>query len=179
MIFFRDDYFKEGNWLGNCNDPTSLYEEIDIRPHEFIEEITYKTLEGEEYNDIGYNELLWKPKDFINRGDKYKTPKTEHFDYEVDLCYAFIIPERMQKQGIQLIDVNTKRPTFLAIAPPGYLYQNWDGLEFIPIKMDTQMKLEYQIHNFIKIGDEDCVPDPLFNRDDCVLKQLIQVSISL
>ena len=97
--------------------------------------------------------------------------------YEVDLCYAFIIPERMQKQGIQLIEVRTKRHTFLAIAPPGYLYQNWDVLEFIPITSMLQMKLEYQINNFIKIGDEDCVPDPLFNRDDCVLEQLIQVSI--
>ena len=97
--------------------------------------------------------------------------------YEVDLCYAFIIPERMQKQGIQLIEVRTKRQTFLAIAPPGYLYQNWDVLEFIPITSMLQMKLEYQINNFIKIGNEDCVPDPLFNRDDCVLEQLIQVSI--
>ena len=96
--------------------------------------------------------------------------------YEVDLCYAFIIPERMQKQGIQLIEVRTKRHTFLAIAPPGYLYQNWDVLEFIPITSMLQMKLEYQINNFIKIGNEDCVPDPLFNRDDCFFKQLIRVS---
>ena len=74
-MFFRDDYFG-GNWLGNCSDPTSLYEEIHIRPHEFIDELNYRTIEGEEYYDDGYNgynESLWKPKDFINRADKYAT----------------------------------------------------------------------------------------------------------
>ena len=79
-MFCRDDYFG-GNWLGNCSDPTSLYEEIRIRPHEFIDELNYRTIEGEEYYDDGYNESLWKPKDFINRADKYAVDGVD-FGYE-------------------------------------------------------------------------------------------------
>ena len=37
------------------------------------------------------------------------------------------------------------------------------------------IELDYQIDNVLKIGDEYCHPDPSFNRDECVTKQLLDV----
>ena len=95
----------------------------------------------------------------------------------VDLCYVLVIPERLQNQGIQSISAVTES-IGIKISPPGYFYLNYDIKEQ-PIYPDNWLDLilDYQINNFIKIGrDEPCIPDPSFNRDDCVFKQILYVS---
>ena len=95
----------------------------------------------------------------------------------VDLCYVLVIPERLQNQGIRSISAVTE-PIGIKISPPGYFYLNYDIKEH-HIYLDNWLDiiLDYQINNFIKIGrDEPCIPDPSFNRDDCVFKQMLNVS---
>ena len=171
-IFSREEYISyeyEGNWLGNCTDPKSLYEDIIVRPHEFLFWITITTFDGEVIEPSIEDDSFWKETAFTY----------DELDYTssmVDLCYALVIPERLQNKGIRSISAQTEVIN-LKISPPGYLYQNRDIKQHL-IDYDTwlDITMDYQINNFIKIGDEDCIPDPLFNRDDCFFKQLICVS---
>ena len=168
-LFSREEYFWEGNWLGNCTDPKRLYEELVIRPYEFIDSIAVRTFEGEEFDIPNDDDSFWKPTDFINRYEDYPNI--------VEACYGLVIPEKLQMQGIRLV-AGSIYNAHLAITPPRYLYQNLD-IEFTYITSWLEIKMDYQINNFMKIGDEDCIPDPLFNRNDCVLKQLLHVCTTL
>ena len=66
---------------------------------------------------------------------------------------------------------------FLKISPPEYFLQN---SEIAHIQMNegtiVRIMLDYEINNFLKIGNEYCNPDPLYKRDECALKQLLNVS---
>ena len=105
--------------------------------------------------------------------------KLDYYTSMVDLCFALVIPERLQTQGIRSISA-VAEAIGIKISPPGYLYLNYDIKEH-HIFYDTWLNiiLDYQINNFLKIGNEDCNPDPSFNRDDCVFKQLVNVSTLL
>ena len=83
---------------------------------------------------------------------------------------------------MQTIDIafnGVVRPN-IKISPPGFLHQNIDvrtrkspGL----FQTITWIELDYQIDNILT--DENCNPDPSFNRDECVTKQLLNVVIKL
>ena len=168
-IFFSEEYFLDGNWLGNCTDPKSLLEDIVVRPIEFIFWTAISTFDGEVVTPSNDDDSFWKPTDFSH--DKY-----DDEGYVVEICYALVIPESLQKQGIRKIVTISSEAT-LKISPPGYLYQNHD-IKQNELVRNTQLdiSMDYQINNFLKIGDEDCIPDPWFKRDDCVFKQLLNVS---
>ncbi len=172
LTFSREEYISyeyEGNWLGNCTDPKSLYEDIILRPHEFLYYIAITTFDGEVIEPSIEDDSFWKETAFTY----------DELDYTssmVDLCYALVIPKRLQNKGIRSISAQTEVIN-LKISPPGYLYQNRDIKQHL-IDYDTwlDITMDYQINNFIKIGDEDCIPDPSFNRDDCFFTQLLHVS---
>ena len=98
-------------------------------------------------------------------------------------------------QGIQFIDIKMAQgiefqnssmimmdsfdDAFMKVSPPGYLHQNSDvRSRVMQFGEDAYLELEYQIDNVLKIGDEDCHPDPSFDRDECVIKQLLNVKIN-
>ena len=169
-IFSREEYFWDGNWLGNCTDPKSLFEDIVVQPHEFIFWIAISTFEGEDIEPSNEDDSFWKPTDFTH--DKLD----DKGRYVVELCYALVIPERLQKQGIRSIVALTNEAT-LKISPPRYFYQNHDIKQNeLVINTRLDISMDYQINHFLKVGDEDCISDPSFNRDDCVFKQLLHVS---
>ena len=169
MALFREEYY-EGNWLGNCTDPKSLYEKVVARPHEFLDWIEITTFDGEVIEPSIDDDSYWKLRPFTY-------DKLDYYTSMVDLCYALVIPERLQTQGIRSISA-VAEAIGIKISPPGYLYLNYDIKEH-HIYYDNWLDiiLDYQINNFIKIGrDEPCIPDPSFNRDDCVFKQMLNVS---
>ena len=70
---------------------------------------------------------------------------------------------------------------YLKINPPGYLYQNSDvkPIALVAAGLHLDIALDYQINKFLKIGNEDCdleLNEPMFNRDECVIKQLLNVN---
>ena len=169
-VFSREEYRDEGNWLGNCTDPKSLYEKVVARPHDFLSYISITTFDGEVVEPAIDDDSFWKVIPFTY-------DKLDFVTSMVDLCYVLVIPERLQNQGIRSISAVTE-PIGIKISPPGYFYLNYDIKEQ-PIYPDNWLDLilDYQINNFIKIGrDEPCIPDPSFNRDDCVFKQMLNVS---
>ena len=169
-VFSREEYRDEGNWLGNCTDPKSLYEKVVVRPHEFLDWIEITTFDGEVIEPSIDDDSYWKLRPFTY-------DKLDYYTSMVDLCYALVIPENLQTHGIRSISA-VAEAIGIKISPPGYLYLNYDIKEH-HIFYDTWLNiiLDYQINNFLKIGDEDCNPDPSFNRDDCVFKQVLNVSI--
>ena len=172
-VFSREEYRDEGNWLGNCTDPKSLYEKVVVRPHDFLYYISITTFDGEVVEPSIDDDSFWKviPLSYI---------KLDVWSSMVEICYELVIPERLQNQGIRSINAVTE-PIDIKISPPGYFYLNYDIREQ-SIFSDNWLDLilDYQINNFIKIGrDEPCIPDPSFNRDDCVFKQMLNVSTNL
>ena len=105
----------------------------------------------------------------------------------MDVCYELNVPKSLQTQGIQSIEVTRsfdyfggdQETAYIKVSPPGYLHQNIDvRSRVMQSSMDAYFELEYQIDNVLKIGDEDCHPDPSFDRDECVIKQLLNVKIN-
>ena len=198
-----DAYNRKGRWVGtgpeNCTDPKLLREAITKKPDEFLSEVSINTLEGKNISysanasALANNSLdsLWKPVDFV-----YDPVSFNRYDPIVSICYELNLPKNLQMQGIQFIDIKMARSyeelvnqgnsgggppgsnegTFMKVSPPGYLHQNIDvRSRVMQFSMDAYFELEYQIDNVLKIGDEDCHPDPSFDRDECVTKQLLNV----
>ena len=69
---------------------------------------------------------------------------------------------------------------YVKISPPGYFYQNSD-VEATPINTfgKFDIHLEHQVDTFLTVGEEACDPDPLYDRDDCVLDRLLSVIMIL
>ena len=156
MALFREEYY-EGNWSGNCTDPKSLYEKVVARPHDFLSYISITTFDGEVVEPAIDDDSFWKVIPFTY-------DKLDFVTSMVDLCYALVIPEKLQIQGVRSISAVTEA-IGIKISPPGYFYLNYDIKEQ-PIYPDNWLDiiLDYQINNFIKIGsDEPCIPDPSFN----------------
>ena len=140
-----------------------------------------KSFQGEKFDtnhpdqeeDFNYKDLmdsLWKPVDFVyDLLDDTIGPL-------LPLCYELIIPERLQKQGIQSIKLLFAKVPFFKISPPGYLLQNH---EIIPIKLfdgySLDLILDYEINQILPDGNDNCNPDPSYNRDECVIEQLLIV----
>ena len=128
---------------------------------------------------------LWKPIDFVYDPVSFShfNPDDPHeYDPIVSVCYELNVPISQQTQGMQTTDIafnGVVRPN-MKISPPGFLHQNIDvrtrkspGL----FQTITWIELDYQIDNILT--DENCNPDPSFNRDECVTKQLLNVVIKL
>ena len=63
-VFSREEYRDEGNWLGNCTDPKSLYEKVVVRPHEFLDWIEITTFDGEVIEPSIDDDSYWKLRPF-------------------------------------------------------------------------------------------------------------------
>ena len=60
------------------------------------------------------------------------------------------------------------------------MYQNSEVEEILIDSADkVDIDLEHEIESFLEIGTEKCNPDPLYNRDDCVITQLLNVNSSI
>ena len=106
----------------------------------------------------------------------------------MSVCYELNIPESLRNQGIQFIDILMMQSQGnqgvsgdrLKVSPPGYLHQNTDvGTRQWESGEDAFFELDYQIDNVLKVGDEDCHPDPAYDRDECVTQQLLDNSIKM
>ena len=91
------------------------------------------------------------------------------------------IPKGLQKEGIQSIQMKMNQHLegfndFFKISPPGYLHQNVEiRARKIMDHMDVTYELDYRIDNVLKVGDKNCDLDPSFDRDECVIEQLLNV----
>ena len=181
LLIFRRDYFHGGQWVSEiCTDPELLFLNAIHTPGEFINEIKISTFQGESVvwsNESAMNSIL-KLVDFV-----YNPITFEEHDPTTTSCHELIVPKRLQTQGIQFIHFDFIEPdetfyfdNFIKISPPGYLHQNSDvKRKSIQLEKHVSLELEYQIENFFTIGDEYCDPDPAYNRDECVMKQLLNV----
>lgn len=186
----------------NCTDPKILFENAIQQPSECINDVAITTFQGDNIFLSWMNDSFdsfWKPVDFV-----YDLVNFENGDPMVSFCYELIVPKRLQIQGVKSIYVKTQDVSVIKISPPGYLHQNSDVqgtllrgiaqfsvdfLNLIPpaylhqnntdrIQLDqyVSVDLEYQIDNFLLIGEEYCNPDPLYSRDECAIKQLLNVN---
>ena len=151
-----------------------------MKPEEIISEVSVNTFKGERTSfsvDNSSFDSLWKAIDFV-----YDPVSFNRYDPIVSVCFELNIPENLRMQGVQFIDlsmVSRGDPgDFVKVSPPGYLHQNTDvRSRKIQLGMDAFFELDYQIDNVLKFGDENCHPDPSFDRDECVIKQLLDVII--
>ena len=141
-------------------------------------------VELDQVHDVDFDSL-WNPVDFVYN------PVTFNMDEPiVTSCYELMIPESIHRQGIQYIflmfpsqnifsqsqeDFNVP-DAVVRISSPNYFYQN-SAVKVVPILglSSTTFDIDYRIENFIKVGNEACDPDPSYNRDECVIKQLQEV----
>ena len=164
-----------------CMDPKKLLEKAFLKPDQFITEIQISTFQGEDIF-LGWSTNLSTPTfkivDFV-----YDPLTFEKHDPKVTSCYELIVPEMLQRDGIQSIFITLNLlhwdaldTSFIKISPPGYFHQNSDvKRRDIDNAIERSSDLVYQIDNFLKIGDEDCNPEPSYNRDECVIEQLLNV----
>ena len=166
----------------NCTDPNWVIKEGMVQLTDFIDYIGISTFEGE-YIHLSWNDnltkSLFKPVDFV-----YDPLSTEMYNPEIRSCYELILPEKLQRHGIQniyiMVDLEgwdeANRRHSIMISPPGFFYQNSDvqRREF-KLYEEESFDLVYQIDKFLKIGDEDCNPDPVYSRDECVIEELLTV----
>lgn len=168
----------------NCTDPNWVIKEGMVQLKQFIKYIGISTFEGQYIHlswhpDGNLTKSSFKPVDFVFDPLSYEigSPK-------IRSCYELILPEKPKRHGIQNIyieldleywDEANKRHSIM-ISPPGFLYQNSDvqRREF-KIYEEESFDLVYQIDKFLKIGDEDCNPDPVYSRDECVIEELLTV----
>ena len=188
----------------NCTDPKILFENAIQQPSECIDDVAITTFQDDNIFLSYMNDSFdgfWKPVDFV-----YDPATFEKGDQLISFCYELMVPKRLQIQGVKSIYVKTQDVSVIKISPPGYLHQNsdvqgtllrgiaqfsMDFLNLIPtayihqntddqnkIQLDqyVSVDLEYQIDNFLLIGDEYCDPDPLYIRDECAIKQLLNVN---
>ena len=192
-----------GTGPDNCTDPKRFRKAITRTPSEHVVGVSINTFQGKRVS-ISTNssdldnysfDSLWKTVDFV-----YDPVSFNRYDPIADVCYELKVPKSLQAQGIQFIEVelnigegnveigqnevqmlaaggeNNQENAYVKVSPPGYLHQNIDvrsrrsGWSY-----DQIIELDYQIDNVLKIGDENCHPDPSFNRDECVTKQLLDV----
>ena len=186
-----------GKWIGskriignlNCSDPKSLFHHAIQKPSEFILKVSIfpfgfgaKKQTFSMSNEDSFNSL-WKPLDFVYEPIDLGDDTSKDIS---TLCYEMRIPENLQIKGIQAIRIMTyhysaewKKPFegHLKISPPGYFYQNAE-VERTDIKSFGKLdfNLEHQVDNFLQVGHEACNPDLMYKRDECVLKQLLEVN---
>ena len=164
----------------NCTDTKNLFG----YPIDLFNEATILSFQGKSFTflNTSMNEL-WKPVDFV-----YDVANTKDEYPLVALCYEFVIPENVQSQGVKLIQIVPKKNFigFMKLSPPGFLYQNSDvtatkilGERFLEGYRKYTVDLEYQVDNFLKIGEEPCNPDPSYSRDKCVIDQMLEYSKKL
>ena len=68
------------------------------------------------------------------------------------------------------------QPIDLIISPPGYFHHNFEiKKKVLWSSRALDFDLEYQIDNFLTIGNEYCNPELSYNRDECVTKQMLNV----
>ena len=176
-----------------CTDPKLLREAITPKPEEFIYEMSINTFLGERITFCGAWDWetyctdsvksLWKSIDFVYDPVSFTqyNPNVpfdfNQYDPIVSVCYELNVPISQQTQGIQniIIEINHDIRPNIKISPPGYLHQNIDvRTRHLEWEFDTTwIELEYQIDHILT--DENCHPDPSFNRDECVTKQLLDV----
>ena len=187
----------------NCTDPKLLRKAITRTATEHVVGVSINTFQGKtisfsanssDLDDYSFDSL-WKTVDFV-----YDPVSFNRTDPIADVCYELKVPKSLQAQGIQFIEVELnsgdgnleigqngvqmlaaggefdQETAYVKVSPPGYLHQNID-VRSRPSEwsLDQIIELDYQIDNVLKIGDENCHPDPLFNRDECVTKQLLDV----
>ena len=153
------------------------------KPVEFIEKIEISTFQGETIH-LGWGNNLSNPSfkivDFV-----FDPVSFEKNHPKITSCYELVLPKPLPTYGIQNIDIEARYGHaydgshgyhFIKMSPPGYFHQNSDvqRRDFV-LKNQESFDLLYQIDNFLKIGDEDCNPDPSYNRDECVIQQLLKV----
>ena len=165
----------------DCMDPKKLLEKAFLKPDQFITGIQISTFKGEDIVLDWSTNLsipMFKIVDFV-----FDHLTFEKDDPKITSCYELVIPEILLKDGIQsifitlnLLNWNALDTSFIKISPPGYFHQNSDvKRRDIENSIERSSDLVYQIDNFLKIGDEDCNPDPSYNRDECVIDQLLNV----
>ena len=181
-IFFRAiwKYSREGKWVGvgseNCTDPKLLRKAITEKPDEIFWRMKINTFSGKKYLFNDSFDSLWKPIDFV-----YDPVSFNQYDPIVSVCYELNIPTGLQTKGIHYIDMKMRRGgfyDFVKISPPGYLHQNIDIRPRQIVQFnDVTFELDYQVDNVLKVGNDNCHPDPFpsFDRDECVSKQLLNV----
>ena len=184
-IFFRGEdgaiwqYSRGGKWVGvgseDCTDPKLLRKAITEKPEEIFSEVSIYTFLGGSFDfQKDSFDSLWKPIDFV-----YNPVSFNRYYPIVSVCYELNVPKGLQTKGIQFIDMKMRRGgfyDFVKISPPGYLHQNIDiRPRQIVFLNDVTFELDYQVDNVLKVGDDNCHPDPSFDRDECVIKQLLNV----
>ena len=162
----------------NCSDTKNILG----NPIDHFHEVHILSFQGKQFTFLNTSmNALWKPVDFVydvdNTNDEYPL---------VALCYELVLPVNVQSQGIKLIQIFLKTTFigFMNLRPPGFFYQNSDATRIkIPEILDFPRKysvdLEYEIDRFLKIGEEPCNPDPLYDRDKCVIDQMLEYSMKL
>ena len=171
-------YSREGKWVGvgseNCTDPKLLRKAITEKPDEIFRRMNINTFSGKSFLFNDSFDSLWKPIDFV-----YDPVSFNQYDPIVSVCYEMVIPKDLQMEGIQSVEIRTLRISYsdyMKISPPGYLHQNVDVRTRTNPELWVTFELDYQVDNVLKVGDEKCHPDPSFDRDECVAKQLLNVS---
>ena len=198
----------QGKWVGtgpeDCTDPKLLREAITQKPDEFIKKMSINTFLGERItfsgacgtscvNGTDSVKSLWKPIDFVYNPVSFSQFNPDDplfsndvYDPIVSVCYELNVSISQQTQGIQSIDIDVLTFDYygydmkMKVSPPGYLHQNLDVRTRKGPDLGKEMQeieLDYQIDNILT--DENCNPDPSFNRDECVTKQLLNVVIKL
>ena len=171
-----------------CLDPKWVIENTLDEPKKFIKEVNISTFQGEHVHldwTNGLSNSSLNVVDFV-----YDSVNFEEFYPLITSCYELIVPQRLLSDGIQNIVVvlnGIYGVSSVVLNSPGYLYQNsnnkrrilnLDGNEpNLPSGMSFGLSFElvHQIDNFLKIGDEQCNEDPSYNRDECVIEQLLQI----
>ena len=171
----------------NCTDPKRLFQNVIQKPTDFIHTVWIKTFGIEKLkftkSDDSFDSL-WHPMDFVHDPIDFGSSKPIS-----TLCYELIIPKSLQALGIQAVRIETEHYSgnylipfegLVKVSPPGYFYQNSDiEATYVNSFGKLDIHLEHQVDIFLKVGDETCDPDPLYNRDECVLKQLLSVTIKI
>ena len=179
----------QSQWTANCFDPKWVIENTLDAPDEFIKEVNISTFQGEhvhlDWTNGLLNNLSFNVVDFV-----YDPVNFGEFYPLITSCYELIVPQRLLTDGIQNIIVVVNLHGWpdgvgsVQVNPPGYLHQNSD-IKRRNLSLDENspifgpfalsFELVHQIDNFLKIGDEQCNPDPSYNRDECAIEQLLQL----
>ena len=192
ILPFRIDYLHGNYWVGtqtgndNCTDPKILFENAIYQPSDFTNHITIVTYEqNDEGNDTFRYRLdnineIFKPLNFDYNPYAEQISTNTEVPY-VGFCYELEVPKKMQSLGIRIIEGDFRQSLLgqmgqIKIGAPGYFYQN-SNVKKRRLSWTTfvSFELEYEINNFLKIGNEFCNPDPSYNRDECVIEQLLKV----
>ena len=175
---WSERYLNKGAWVGsgtdeNCTDPKILYENAMKKAEEFIHYAKVKYFFNPTVSKIQANSSLWKPVHaYVTRHGR---------------CYQLQIPPEMQEFGIREIELfvfwpqgTFKRGNYMRIffhAPGEFLTSREPKPFGLYIKEQVAIELDHQIDNVLKLGNENCVQDPMYNRDTCVNEVLFKQSM--